>query len=79
MYPASVAFLYITSFIYYISKVHYLSKSEAQQLILDQSKPKEEGAEVPPSNPEKRPITDIRNQFEDSNIESKDNDKKKEN
>lgn len=62
-----------------ISKVHHLSKSESQQLIIDQSKPKEEGAEVPPSNPEKRPITDIRNQFEDSNIEPKDKDKKKEN
>ncbi|MGL4796473.1 MAG: sporulation protein YqfD, partial [Paraclostridium sp.] len=55
-----------------ISNVYPLSKSEAQQLIIDQSKPKEEGEVVPPSNPDKRPITDIRNEFEDPNLQPKD-------
>lgn len=62
-----------------ISKVNYLSKSEAQQLIIEQSQSKEEGEEVVPSNPEKRPITDIRNEFEDPNVKSDDKDKKEEN
>lgn len=62
-----------------ISNVYPLSKSEAQQLIMEESKPKEEGAEAPPSNPDKRPITDIRNEFEDPNLKPKEEEKKEQN
>ena len=61
-----------------IANIYSLTKAEAENMIREQNIPKE-GEEVVPSNPEKRPITDIRNQFENSNIEPKDNDKKKEN
>lgn len=46
-----------------IAKVHSLSKSEAEQLIRQENEDKEE-SEIP-SNPDKRPINDIRNDFED--------------
>lgn len=49
-----------------IAKVHSLSKSEAEELIRQESKPKE-GEEEVPSNPDKRPINDIRNEFKDIN------------
>ncbi|MDU3336024.1 sporulation protein YqfD [Paraclostridium bifermentans] len=49
-----------------IVKVHSLSKSEAEELIRQESKPKE-GEEEVPSNPDKRPINDIRNEFKDIN------------
>ncbi|WP_242825834.1 hypothetical protein [Metaclostridioides mangenotii] len=54
-----------------IAKVYPLSKAEAEKLIKDQSKPKEgeEGQEEIPSNPEKRPINDIRNEFEEQDKE----------
>lgn len=58
-----------------IAKVYPLSKSEAEQLIIEESKPKEDGAEVPPSNPEKRPINDIRNEFKAPNEKPKDEEK----
>ncbi|MGL5752871.1 MAG: sporulation protein YqfD [Paraclostridium sp.] len=59
-----------------IAKVYPLSKSEAEQLIKDQSKPNEEGEEVEPvpSNPDKRPINDIRNEFDDPDEKNKDKD-----
>ncbi|RDY29723.1 sporulation protein YqfD [Romboutsia weinsteinii] len=47
-----------------IAEVYKLSKSEAEQIIKNQSKA-QDGEEVP-SNPEKRPINDIRNEFEDN-------------
>lgn len=61
-----------------IAKVHSLSKSEAEELIRQENEEKEE-SEVP-SNPDKRPINDIRNDFEDINKdkEEKDKDKKEE-
>lgn len=46
-----------------IAKVYNLSKSEAEQLIIEQNKPKE-GEDAIPQNPNKRPIDDIRNEFE---------------
>lgn len=49
-----------------IAKVYSLSKSEAEELIRQGSKPKE-GEEEVPSNPDKRPINDIRNEFKDIN------------
>ncbi|GAA0698521.1 sporulation protein YqfD [Paraclostridium ghonii] len=57
-----------------IAKVHSLSKSEAEELIRQESKPKE-GEEEVPSNPEKRPINDIRNEFKDINKEKNAKDK----
>ena len=42
-----------------------LSKAEAENMIREQNTPKE-GEEVQPSNPEKRPINDIRNEFENT-------------
>jgi similar to stage IV sporulation protein len=54
-----------------IAKVYPLSKAEAEKLIKEQNKPKEdeEGQEEIPSNPEKRPINDIRNEFEEQDKE----------
>ena len=49
-----------------IAKVYPLSKSEAERVIKDQNSPKD-GEEVVPSNPEKRPINDIRNEFQEQN------------
>lgn len=49
-----------------IAKVYSLSKSEAEELIRQESEPKE-GEEEVPSNPDKRPINDIRNEFKDIN------------
>ena len=54
-----------------IANVYSLSKVEAENMIRDQNTPKE--GEVVPSNPEKRPINDIRNQFENSNNKEDDN------
>lgn len=56
-----------------IAKVNPLTKSEAEQIIKEQNTPKD-GSEVVPSNPEKRPINDIRNEFE-NNRSSKDDTK----
>ena len=49
-----------------IANVYSLSKAEAENMIREQNTPKE-GEEVVPSNPEKRPINDIRNEFENTN------------
>ena len=48
------------------------SKAEAENMIREQNTPKE-GEEVVPSNPEKRPINDIRNEFENTNNKEEDN------
>ncbi len=55
-----------------IAKVYSLSKVEAENMIKNQNTPKE-GEEIVPSNPEKRPINDIRNQFENANDKKDDN------
>lgn len=47
-------------------------------MIREQNTPKE-GEEAVPSNPEKRPINDIRNEFEGTNNEEEDNKDKNEN
>lgn len=47
-----------------IAQVYNLSKSEAEQIVKEQGKT-EEGEEIP-SNPQKRPINDIRNEFEEN-------------
>ena len=60
-----------------IAKVDTLTKAEAEQIIRDQNQPKE--GEVIPQNPEKRPINDIRNEFEDKNKQDEKNKKSKEN
>ena len=54
-----------------------LSKSEAEQIINEQYQNNED--EAVPSNPEKRPINDIRNEFEDKNKEQEQNDNKQQN
>ncbi|MBQ6631939.1 MAG: sporulation protein YqfD, partial [Romboutsia sp.] len=59
-----------------IANIYSLSKAEAENMIREQNKPKE-GEEVQPSNPEKRPINDIRNEFE--NIDNKEDDSNKQN
>lgn len=48
-----------------IAEVDPLTKSEAEQIIKEQNTPKD-GSEAVPSNPEKRPINDIRNEFENN-------------
>ena len=48
-----------------IANVYSLSKAEAENMIREQNTHKE-GEEVVPSNPEKRPINDIRNEFENT-------------
>ena len=55
-----------------IANVYSLSKAEAENMIREQNTPKE-GEEVVPSNPEKRPINDIRNEFENTNNKEDDN------
>ena len=55
-----------------IANVYSLSKAEAENMIREQNTPKE-GEEVVPSNPEKRPINDIRNEFENTNNNEEDN------
>lgn len=60
-----------------IAKMHPLSKSEAEQIINEQYQNNED--EAVPSNPEKRPINDIRNEFEDKNKEQEQNDNKQQN
>lgn len=54
-----------------IVEVYKLSKSEAEQIIKNQSKAQD--GEEDPSNPQKRPINDIRNEFEDSNNNNESN------
>ena len=54
-----------------------LTKSEAERIINEQYENDKE--EDVPSNPEKRPINDIRNEFKDKNKEQKQNDESKEN
>ena len=56
-----------------IADIHSLSKAEAENMIREQNTPKE-GEEAVPSNPEKRPINDIRNEFKDINNEGDNND-----
>ena len=56
-----------------IADIHYLSKAEDENMIREQNTPKE-GEEAVPSNPEKRPINDIRNEFKDINNEGDNND-----
>ena len=56
-----------------IANIYSLSKAEAENMIRQQNIPKE-GEEVQPSNPEKRPINDIRNEFD--NPDNKENDDK---
>lgn len=60
-----------------ISKMYPLTKSEAERIINEQYENDKE--EDVPSNPEKRPINDIRNEFKDKNKEQKQNDESKEN
>ena len=60
-----------------IAKMYPLSKSEAEQIINEQYQNNED--EAVPSNPEKRPINDIRNEFEDKNKEQEQNDNKQQN
>lgn len=52
-----------------IAQVDSLSKAEAEQLIKDQNNPKD-GEEPVPQNPEKRPINDIRNEFQNNENDS---------
>ncbi|MBC8631179.1 sporulation protein YqfD [[Eubacterium] tenue] len=61
-----------------IAKVHSLSKSEAEELIKQENEKKQKEDEAIPSNPQKRPINDIRNEFEDIN-KDKDNENKDKN
>ncbi|MFR9069391.1 MAG: stage IV sporulation protein, partial [Paraclostridium sp.] len=61
-----------------IAKVHSLSKSEAEELIRQENEKKQKEDEAIPSNPQKRPINDIRNEFEDIN-KDKDNENKDKN
>ncbi|SCH37730.1 sporulation protein YqfD [uncultured Clostridium sp.] len=56
-----------------IAKVYPLSKSEAEQLIIDENKSKEESGEVVPSDPSRRLINDIRNEIQEGNDESDEN------
>ena len=56
-----------------IANIYSLSKAEAENMIRQQNIPKE-GEEVQPSNPEKRPINDIRKEFD--NPDNKENDDK---
>lgn len=62
-----------------IAKVHSLSKSEAEELIKQENEKKAKDDEPIPSNPEKRPINDIRNEFKDINNEENEKDKDKQN
>ena len=59
-----------------IANIYSLSKAEAENMIREQNIPKE-GEEVQPSNPQKRPIDDIRNEFE--NTDNKEDDSNKQN
>lgn len=56
-----------------IAQVYPLSKSEAEQIILEENKKKEESGETVPSDPSRRLINDIRNEFEEENGESTEN------
>lgn len=60
-----------------IAKMYPLSKSDAERIINEQYQNSED--EAMPSNPKKRPINDIRNEFEDKNKEQEQNDNKQEN
>ena len=55
-----------------IAEVYPLSKSEAEQIIKEQNKKNEESGESVPSNPSKRLINDIRNEFEEDNKDNED-------
>ena len=59
-----------------IAQVYPLSKSEAEQIIKDQNKKNEESGESIPSNPSKRLINDIRNEFEEDNKDNTDKNNK---
>lgn len=61
-----------------IAKLYPLSKSEAEQIIKEQDN-STDTEEPLPSNPGKRPINDIRNEFEDKNNSKEQNDTKEEN
>ncbi|MBQ3423318.1 MAG: sporulation protein YqfD, partial [Romboutsia sp.] len=58
-----------------IANIYSLTKAEAENMIREQNIPKE-GEEVVPSNPEKRPINDIRNEFGNTNEKEEDNSQK---
>ena len=49
-----------------IAQIDMLTKSQAQQIIREQNV-SDDGSEVVPSNPQKRPINDIRNELEHNN------------
>lgn len=59
-----------------IAQIDMLTKSQAQQIIKEQNS-SDDGSEAKPSNPQKRPINDIRNEIE--NNDSNKNDTKIEN
>lgn len=59
-----------------IAHTYALSKSEAEEYIKESEK--NESEEEVPKNPDKRPINDIRNEFEDKDKEKEDDDKNKE-
>ncbi len=61
-----------------IAKIYPLSKSEAERFIKEESKP-DEGEEEIPSNPEKRPLNDIRNEFDEDNKDNKEQNNSDEN
>ena len=54
-----------------IAQIDMLTKSQAQQIIKEQNSSKD-GSEVVPSNPQKRPINDIRNEIENNNSSKED-------
>ena len=58
-----------------IANIYSLTKAEAENMIREQNIPKE-GEEVVPSNPEKRPLNDIRNEFENTNDKEENNSQK---
>jgi len=58
-----------------IANIYSLTKAEAENMIREQNIPKE-GEEVVPSNPEKRPINDIRNEFGNTNEKEENNSQK---
>ena len=60
-----------------IAELDILSKSEAQTIIKSNlEKKKQEEGEQKSSNPQNRPIDDIRNEFEEENIKTNTNDEK---
>ncbi|WP_276631283.1 hypothetical protein [Terrisporobacter hibernicus] len=59
-----------------IAQLDILSKSEAQAIIKSNlEKKKQEEGEQKSSNPQNRPINDIRNEFKEEDIKTNDKDK----